>query len=82
MRAFPSVKVEIIGHTDPRATNEYNVRLSRNRANAVYQFMRYYFDIPESRMQIGYQGEDIQVTPREDEKSYYMSRRVALKLIY
>lgn len=82
MRAFPSVKVEIIGHTDPRATNEYNVRLSRNRANAVYQFMRYYFDIPETRMQIGYQGEDIQVTPREDEKSYYMSRRVALKLIY
>jgi len=82
LRAFPTVKVEIIGHTDPRHTDQYNVTLSKNRANAVYSAMKYYFNISEDRMSIKYEGEDELVSPVNDENAFYLARRVEFKLIY
>jgi hypothetical protein len=82
LRAFPTVKVEIIGHTDPRHTDQYNVTLSKNRANAVYQAMRYYFNVPEERMMIKYEGEEELLSPVNDENAFYLNRRVEFRLIY
>jgi outer membrane protein OmpA-like peptidoglycan-associated protein len=82
LKAFPTVKVEIIGHTDPRHTDAYNVTLAKNRANAVYQAMRYYFNTPADRMLIRHEGEEEAPSNVNDENSFYLARRVEFKLIF
>lgn len=82
LRAFPTVKLQIIGHTDPRHTDQYNVTLAKNRANAVYQAMRYYFNVPADRMSMTHEGEEESPSPVNDENSFYLARRVEFKLIY
>ena len=39
MEMFPSLEIEIRGHTDAKGTFEYNQRLSVNRAKAVYKYL-------------------------------------------
>jgi len=39
MELYPSIEVEITGHTDAKGTYEYNQRLSVNRAKAVYKYL-------------------------------------------
>jgi len=39
MRDYPDITVEIQGHTDDRGRDEYNLRLSQERAEAVRQFL-------------------------------------------
>ncbi|AWG22012.1 cell envelope biogenesis protein OmpA [Flavobacterium faecale] len=35
----PSLKVEVLSHTDSRSSNEYNLTLSQNRANAAVDYV-------------------------------------------
>jgi outer membrane protein OmpA-like peptidoglycan-associated protein len=56
--------------------------LSKNRANAVYQAMRYYFNVPEDRMMMKHEGEDELLSPVNDENAFYLNRRVEFRLIY
>src|SRR6185503_10866853 len=35
MRDFPDITIEVQGHTDDRGRDEYNMRLSQERADAV-----------------------------------------------
>ena len=35
----PNIKIEIGGHTDNKGSEEYNLKLSENRAKAVYEFL-------------------------------------------
>jgi outer membrane protein OmpA-like peptidoglycan-associated protein len=37
--AYPSLKLEVEGHTDSVGTDEYNMKLSENRANAVRDYL-------------------------------------------
>ncbi len=39
MEEFPSVEIEITGHTDAKGPYEYNQRLSVNRAKSVYKYL-------------------------------------------
>lgn len=39
MRDFPDITVEVQGHTDDRGRDEYNLRLSGERAEAVRQYL-------------------------------------------
>lgn len=39
LKKFPNLKVKIIGHTSLEGTQEYNQKLSENRAKAVYDFL-------------------------------------------
>lgn len=49
MRDFPDITVEIQGHTDSRGSDEYNLRLSGERAEAVRQYLIQQ-GIPANRM--------------------------------
>ena len=49
MRDFPDITVEIQGHTDSRGSDEYNLRLSGERAEAVRQY-HIQQGIPANRM--------------------------------
>lgn len=39
MNEYPSMKIEIHGHTDSRGGNDYNQNLSENRTKSVYEYM-------------------------------------------
>lgn len=39
LKKYPKTIVHVIGHTDSRGTDEYNMDLSQRRANSVTQFM-------------------------------------------
>ena len=39
MRDFPDITIEIQGHTDSRGGDDYNMRLSGERAEAVRQYL-------------------------------------------
>ena len=39
LRKYPDIRIELTGHTDAIGDNEYNIRLSRNRATAVADYL-------------------------------------------
>ncbi len=38
LRAYPDISVTLIGHTDPRGSVDYNMRLGKNRATALLDY--------------------------------------------
>jgi outer membrane protein OmpA-like peptidoglycan-associated protein len=57
----PDVALEVVGHTCPIGSDEYNVRLSRRRADAVFQFLQRR-NVHPDRMILFYEGERNLVT--------------------
>jgi outer membrane protein OmpA-like peptidoglycan-associated protein len=39
LRDYPDIRIEVGGHTDSRAGDDFNLRLSNDRANAVRQYL-------------------------------------------
>ncbi|MBI1228451.1 MAG: OmpA family protein [Bacteroidetes bacterium] len=39
MKRYPSMKVEMVAHTDSRGTDEYNMALSQRRAKSAYNYV-------------------------------------------
>lgn len=77
MKMLPDVKVDLFGHTDSTASEDYNVKLSENRARSA---MKYLVDngIDSSRLQTGWSGEMQPVRDNGAEKGRRKNRRVEL----
>lgn len=76
----PEIKVEIAGHTDNWGSDEYNQKLSENRAKAVYN---YFIDkgVDKSRLQyVGY-GEARPIATNATDEGRAQNRRVELTII-
>ena len=58
MRRNKSLRVKIIGYCDERGSNEYNIKLSQRRCNAVLDVLINEYDIDRNRFEIDYKGED------------------------
>jgi len=71
--------IEIAGHTDIRGMDEYNLRLSKNRAESVVNYLVYNFNIPkEGLMPKGY-GERVPLCGTGDTKPCHaLNRRVEI----
>ncbi|HKO15992.1 MAG TPA: PorV/PorQ family protein [Gemmatimonadaceae bacterium] len=83
-RVYPNALVTIEGFADPAGTREYNLRLSRRRAEAVKAVMVDRFGLPAQQFRtIGY-GEqfDRQVTPgaRKGDAGAEQNRRVTFTI--
>lgn len=39
MKRYPSMKVEMVAHTDSRGTDDYNIALSKRRAKSAYNYV-------------------------------------------
>lgn len=78
LRAYPKVRVEIAGHTDEMGTPEYNMELSRHRAEAVRDYL-ISKGISGSRLEAKGYGETEPVAPNQSEEGRAKNRRVELK---
>jgi len=76
----PDIKVEISGHTDNRGDDDYNQKLSENRAKAVVDWL-INKGIPQSRMIYAGYGEKEPVATNETDEGRQENRRTEFKII-
>ena len=80
MRDYPSSKVVIEGHTDNSGSQEYNQKLSQNRAQAITEILVYSFRVKKSRIEtIGY-GEQHPITSNHTHIGKRSNRRVVAEI--
>jgi len=72
--------IEVQGHADERSSDEYNIRLTRDRAAAVVQALVERGVTRERLRSAGY-GERCPVDPRSNAAAWDANRRVEFKII-
>lgn len=86
LKENPSIKVEIGAHTDNRGTEEYNQRLSQQRAESVMKYL-IQKGVESRRMEAKGYGEKFPLAPNENadgtdnEKGRQRNRRTEFKII-
>ena len=79
--ANPLARAVIEGHTDDRGDADYNLELSRQRANAVMTYLLDEFSIQPSRLSaIGY-GEERPIADNDTEANQQRNRRVEIAIL-
>lgn len=77
--AVQSIQVEVQGHTSSEASDEYNLKLSDNRAEAVRQYL-IGRGVASERMTVKGYGETMPVADNNTEAGRELNRRVELKV--
>lgn len=81
MKRYESLNIEVVGHTDTRASEDYNLKLSENRARAAISYLTEK-GVKESRLKIVYKGEaDVMIKNAASEAEHQMNRRVEFHII-
>ena len=75
----PSVKISIEGHTDTEGDSAYNLKLSRERARSVYQFLVDQ-SIDPSRLEYEGLGDTQPVASNDTEEGRAKNRRTELRI--
>lgn len=78
MKANPSLKVHIVGHTDNQGTVEHNLGLSQRRAEAVVRALSTQYGIPAARMVARGLGPFSPVATNDTEDGRAKNRRVEI----
>lgn len=71
----PAIKIEISAHTDDRGSDEYNYKLSENRAKSVMEYILSQ-NIDAGRITSKGYGETKPVAPNDTEENRQLNRRV------
>jgi OmpA-OmpF porin, OOP family len=74
---YPDLKLEVQGHTDNQGKPDYNINLSKNRAETVCNYLQL-FGVDKNRLVIKGYGETRPITSNETEESRAQNRRVEL----
>lgn len=77
--AVQSIQVEVQGHTSSEASDEYNLKLSDNRAEAVRQYL-IGRGVASERMTVKGYGETMPIADNNTEAGRELNRRVALEV--
>lgn len=77
LKQYPVIVIEIIGHTDPRASDAYNQALGQRRALATRNYLLRQGIAPE-RMTIRSEGESQRVTEGSGRVDYARDRRAEI----
>ena len=77
--AFPGENVVIEGHTDSLGSTEYNLALSRRRAEAAAAFLSNDLGFPTERILLRWYGEERPVASNALAEGREVNRRVALR---
>lgn len=80
MKEFPTSRFTIYGYTDNTGPEEYNLKLSRDRAESVKSYM---VDkgINANRLEAGGFGEKNPIAPNDTKEGRAKNRRVEIKLV-
>jgi hypothetical protein len=78
MSQFSGTIFEIAGHTDSRGDEDYNLQLSRLRAETVKNYVVEKFDIEAEHLLVNGFGETRPIAFNEDEESWAKNRRVVV----
>lgn len=79
MQQNPGVKIEIAGYTDNDGTDEYNYRLSENRAFEVYKYL-FLHRVKKDRMSYRGYGKENPVAPNDTEEGRAKNRRTEIRI--
>ncbi|MFN8180195.1 MAG: peptidoglycan-associated lipoprotein Pal [bacterium] len=79
LKEKPTWKVLIEGHCDERGTNEYNMGLGEQRAQAAKRYL-VSLGVEESRFQTVSYGEERPIDPGHDETAWVKNRRAEFKV--
>ena len=86
MQQYPSLQIEVIGHTDSKGSETYNLKLSKNRSNSVINYL-VYNGIKHSRFTTSAVGERehiaINTNPdgTDNPEGRKFNRRVSIKVL-
>lgn len=80
MRAYENTVVDIEGNTDSTGSRTYNMDLSRQRADAVRQYLAQKYGFPEARMRIAGNGPDKPIDSNSTAEGREKNRRTDIKL--
>lgn len=80
LNSHSDLRLKIIGHTDADGSDEYNILLSKNRANAIFQHIMT-LGISSDRMIFEFQGESKPAESNENERGKQRNRRVEFAFI-
>ena len=80
LQMCPNACVAVVGHTDPRNSNDYNKKLSYKRSKAAVDYLTSNYDIPADRFKLMYGGEDTPLSNSNSANAHYMNRRVEFRV--
>jgi hypothetical protein len=84
MNEYPNLKIEIGGHTDGKGSDDYNNRLSRDRAESVVNYLIEMELINPAFLQRVWQKHSLSlrmIPRREDRKTDVLSSKSFRKLV-
>lgn len=76
LKRFPNIKIEVIGNTDTRGGEKYNVELGLRRANTVKEALVKQYGIDAGRLIVTTKGKSNPVAKGSDPLSHAANRRV------
>lgn len=80
LKKYPSITVRLEGHTDSRASVEYNLRLSQRRVNAARAvFLE--LGIDSTRLSVDYKGKGDLYAEEKDTRGFALNRRVEMVFV-
>lgn len=80
LQEHPSMRIEISGHTSDIGGKEHNIKLSKNRAKTVRNFL-ILNDIDVTRLRIKGYGPDQPIADNKTEEGQALNRRVEVKIL-
>jgi outer membrane protein OmpA-like peptidoglycan-associated protein len=80
LKEFPSLKIEIQGHTDDVGGRDFNLDLSQRRADSVKRYLVEH-GIEESRIKTVGFGPDKPIDPAKTSKARAKNRRIEFKVL-
>lgn len=76
----PTLKIEILGHTDSKGANDYNLKLSDNRAKAVVDYL-IKAGISANRLTSKGYGEEQPISTNDTDEGRQLNRRTEFKIV-
>lgn len=73
-------RILIAGHTDSDASEEYNLKLSKDRARSVKKYLTDNFPIPAARISTTGFGESVPLVPNTTKYNKLLNRRVQVSI--
>ena len=80
LKDVPTMRIEISGHTDSRGADDYNLKLSDNRAKAVVEYLVSH-GISGSRLEYKGYGETQSMSTNDTDEGRQLNRRTEFKIL-